>query len=389
MESPFDGIDYPELTHLDPRDLAATLDLSNLKPEPCASLLTNSAEPQVLGGDWDKQLDIKFEELDVFESFRDHFAEGKPWEETRFYARVLREMEKGRRKWGCTKPEQYLERLYKRIDPLYECIKRDGFKTQSQLGTGNKSDEIRVAVDRKGRILFMDGRHRLAISKLLGLELVPAKIILRHAEWVDFQKSIWQYAKTSRGKIYQKIEHPDLGFFPAHHHDSRFEILRDSLDGYDCTGKALIDIGTHWGHMCHKFESLGFECFAIEKLASNIPFLRGIRDACSRRFEIWNGNIFEYPNVENMNVVLALNILHHFCKSEQLHEKLVQLLQRMKCELMFFQAHRHDPPGQMEGAYRNYNEEEFVNFVSQHTGLTNRKKLGAAADGRPIYKLWI
>ena len=77
----------------------------------------------------------------------------------------------------------------------------------------------------------------------------------------------------------------------------------------------------------------------------------------------------------------------NFCKTEELHEKFVKLLNRMKPEIMLFQAHRHDPPGQMEGAFRNYNEIEFVEFISKHTGLNMWEKLGVAADKRPIYKL--
>ena len=78
----------------------------------------------------------------------------------------------------------------------------------------------------------------------------------------------------------------------------------------------------------------------------------------------------------------------HFCKTEELHEKFVKLLNRIDAEIMLFQAHRHDPPGQMEGAFRNYNEIEFVKFISKHTGLNMWEKLGVAADKRPIYKLW-
>jgi len=84
----------------------------------------------------------------------------------------------------------------------------------------------------------------------------------------------------------------------------------------------------------------------------------------------------------------GLNIFHHFCKTEALHDAFIKLLNRMNAELMLFQAHRHDPPGQMKDAFRNYNENEFIEFISKHTGLNKWEKLGAAADTRPIYKLW-
>ena len=382
-------LDYPDLVQIDPQSLISLMRLSNIDSDLLSTLLAKEAEPRTSEGKWDVALDEKFEELDVYESIRKHFLENQPWEETRLYARVVLEMGKGQVKWGCKTPEQYLRRLKERIEPLYESMKEDGYLTQTELSSGKPSDEIRVAIDRKGELLFMDGRHRLAIAKILGIEKIPVKIILRHSEWVEFQEAIGRYAdKDSRGKIYQTIEHPDLSFFPAHHADKRFEMLCDSLGEYDCGNKKLIDIGTHWGHMCVKFEELGFDCVAIEKLHSNIYYLRGIREAFGRSFEVWQGDIFDYPAIEEMDVVLALNILHHFCKTEPLHKRLIMLLKRMNAEIMFFQAHRHDPPGQMEGAFRNYSEEEFVSFIIEHTGLNCWEKLGVASDGRPLFKLW-
>ena len=42
----------------------------------------------------------------------------------------------------------------------------------------------------------------------------------------------------------------------------------------------------------------------------------------------------------------------------------------------------------MADAFRNYSEDEFVQFVSNHTGLSGYQRLGVASDGRPLYKLW-
>ena len=386
-------LDYPELVQINPQSLVSLMRLSNISSELLSSMLSKKAESQVLEGDWDTALDEKFEELDIFESIRNHFLEGQPWEETQLYARVVSEIEKGQVKWGCNTPEQYLRRMKECLEPLYESMKKNGYLTQTELSVGKPSekpsDEIRVAIDRKGGLLFMDGRHRLAMAKILGIEQITVNIVLRHSEWVEFQEAVGRYADNdSRGKIYQKIDHPDLSFFPAHHTDTRFEMLRDSIGEYECENKKLIDIGTHWGHMCVRFEELGFDCVAIEKLDSNIYYLKGIRQAFGRNFEVWQGDIFDYHAIEEMDVVIALNILHHFCKTEPLHKRLIVLLQRMKAEVMFFQAHRQNPPGQMEGAFRNYSEDEFLSFISEHTGLNHWEKLGVASDGRPLFKLW-
>ena len=236
--------------------------------------------------------------------------------------------------------------------------------------------------------MFMDGRHRLAIARLLGLPRIPVKIILRHASWVEFQERIWQYAEQQKtGKIYQRIHHPDLEHIPANH-DDRIEPLRRSLNGFPAEGKRLIDIGSHWGQMCHWLEDVGFRCTAVEHSKKHAVFLDSIRIACSKRFEIYRGDVFHHPSLEQFEVVVALNILHHFCKTEERHDKLVRLLRRLRPELMLFQAHAANPPGQTKGAYRNYEAQDFVAFIQEHTGLRHVEHIATASDSRPMFKLW-
>jgi hypothetical protein len=65
----------------------------------------------------------------------------------------------------------------------------------------------------------------------------------------------------------------------------------------------------------------------------------------------------------------------------------VALLRRLSAELIFFEAHKHDPPGQMEGAYRNYPQEEFAEFVAMHAGMNRIERLGTAENRRVVFML--
>ena len=130
---------------------------------------------------------MKFEELDIYEAFRDHFFRGKPWEEAKFYERVVSSINNGQKKWNCSTEAKFLKRLRKKTIELFNLIKSEGYKTQKELTTNKPGDEIRVAVDRNGRLLFVDGRHRLSIAKLLELPKIPVKIVLRHSEWITFR----------------------------------------------------------------------------------------------------------------------------------------------------------------------------------------------------------
>ena len=79
---------------------------------------------------------------------------------------VVGDINAGQVKWGCTNLEEFKAYLYGHVDQLFESIKKEGYKTQSELGVLNGCDEVRVAIDRMGRFLFIDGAHRLIAAKL-------------------------------------------------------------------------------------------------------------------------------------------------------------------------------------------------------------------------------
>ncbi|KPN31263.1 hypothetical protein SY89_02006 [Halolamina pelagica] len=155
----------------------------------------------VVGGDWDRG-GARFAELDVFRAYERHFEAGVPWQETAFYDRVVDQIEAGSPQWGCRTRREFDERC-ERLDTLYDRIAADGYRTQAELHDGAASDpiegddshdrralkterfkhEIAVHVDRDGELLFADGRNRLSIAKLLGLDTVPVRVLRRHRRW--------------------------------------------------------------------------------------------------------------------------------------------------------------------------------------------------------------
>lgn len=150
----------------------------------------------VTGGDWDRTGE-RFEELDVFRAYERHFEEGVPWAETAFFERVVDEIADGQVRWGCRSREEF-ERRCDRLDRLYETIRTEGYRTQAELSESDATDpmnrspplkterfkhEIAVTVGRDGEVFFSDGRNRLSIAKLLGLERVPVRVLRRHREW--------------------------------------------------------------------------------------------------------------------------------------------------------------------------------------------------------------
>jgi hypothetical protein len=341
----------------------------------------------VSDGDWDTPLGRPFEELDVFLAFRDRFELAKRWEETDFYSRIVKSISDGTPKWGCSTEEQFHKRLTEVVEPLYFEIKENGYRTQPELG-GDPRDEVRVGIRHDGRFIFMDGKHRLAIARLLRMPEIPVLVVVRHQEWEGFRDEIREYAKSRlRGKIYQAIDHPDLAEIRAHKGGERVQMLREALTDYDSQGKALLDIGTDWGYMAQQMEKLGFRCTGVESNDTNVYFANKIRTATESSFEIWHGNVLDLKE-PRADVVLALNIFHHLIKTKARHEGLVNLLGLLSPEIILFEPHVPERAfRQMEGAYRNYEPPEFAEFVVKHAGLSKIEYLGETDAQRPLFKL--
>lgn len=177
----------------------------------------------VQGGDWDES-DRRFEETLVYRAYERHFDQGVSWEETAFFDHVIEEIERGRSMWGCTSREAFRERC-ERIDELYAEIRERGYRSQRELlNSGGVildrsrstrtnrlvQDEIAVDVGRDGDLLFVDGRNRLSIAKLLGVNRVPAIVMVRHERWQRLREAVARGDVPRADLPDRHRTHPDL-----------------------------------------------------------------------------------------------------------------------------------------------------------------------------------
>ncbi|MFC6718693.1 hypothetical protein ACFQGT_15620 [Natrialbaceae archaeon GCM10025810] len=166
-------------------------------------------EPPIVDDDYRARYDLYradgFTESVFFGSLRAHFEDGVPWRKTPFVDRCLELAARGEPSWrGRTSASAILERCAY-LDDLYERIEAEGYRSQRELGERSVlrvTDEVVVDVARDGTFLFVNGRHRLAIAKLLDLEEIPVGVLVRHADWMDARDS---YARS--GAV---PDHPDL-----------------------------------------------------------------------------------------------------------------------------------------------------------------------------------
>ena len=167
---------------------------------------------RVLAGDWDRHeyppvdpsysgpdpslyLADRFEETPVYRCLETHFVDGVPWEETAFVQKVLRQARTGesdRSVWQhCSTVEEVREHC-RNLDRLYANMRDRGCLSMRELNAQDgkphhfrkvMKDEIIVDLGRDGEPLFVTGRHRLSIAKILGVKRVPVAIAVRHAYW--------------------------------------------------------------------------------------------------------------------------------------------------------------------------------------------------------------
>ena len=344
----------------------------------------------VRGGDWDL-MRMQVDDLAVVRFLKAHFENGVSLKDTPFYNPHIQTKKQANslphNSWSYITAYDY-DRRMKRIRDLYESMKRDGYKTSAQLG-GPAWDEIIVKIGRDGDMLFENSIHRLAVAKILGIPRVPVVVSVRHQDWVTFKRTLFRYAGFSRKRtLYQKVTHPDLQSIPYHHDcEDKMALMRRHLRS---GAGALLDIGANLGYFCHCFAELGFECDASEFDPMTSLLIERLFQIEKRSCRVLQGDILT-PGLPALrthyDVVLALAIFHHFLKQPDRTEKLKAFLGRVSMNEMFFIPHRVDEQP-MLSAHLNLQNEEFVEFILEHSCLTHSECIGELADHRRMYHLW-
>jgi len=204
---------------------------------------------RIIDGTWDKDA-INIEKGSIYKRFEKVFLHDVSWEETKFYNQKIQKIRTGNPKRYATVSQ--LDSKLDKYESIYEQFKTGEYKLQSELVTENRCSglgdggraffpsltdytlmrhEIAVNVGRDGTLLRNDGRHRLALAVLAGLDEVPVRIVVRHSEWQQHRdevvrliedgiengisaEGIHEYVqeeyKSELKNIKMGLEHPDL-----------------------------------------------------------------------------------------------------------------------------------------------------------------------------------
>ncbi len=140
---------------------------------------------KIKNGSWDAKK-IDFQSQQVFTSFKQKFIKNKTWENTLYYGNSVR-FKEGSNASNCNSWKMNRRIKLKEWDNLYRQIKKNGYKSQKEIN-GTPTNEIEVAISRDGEILFVDGRHRLSIAKILGIKEIPVIVNVWHKDYIDWVK---------------------------------------------------------------------------------------------------------------------------------------------------------------------------------------------------------
>ncbi|MCJ7632433.1 class I SAM-dependent methyltransferase [Candidatus Bathyarchaeota archaeon] len=345
---------------------------------------------KIVDGNWDLT-DNKFTDLDLYKAFQKRKLEGSKWQDTDFYKGVLKKIESRDFVYGLRNKDD-LDKRCEYLDWLYDKIETEGYAlNQNNYDKNTTFDEIDVNIGRYGEYLLQNGIYQLSVAKILGIKNVPVRVFVRHKEWWDLRKLVISYAKhISDGLLYQPIVHPDLADIPYNLPTHNYEMLAKVIKSHLHTKNgAMLDIGTNTGFFCHKFEDLGYICYGIEQDPAAFQILEKIRIAENKKFVTINKSIFDVEFVKTMqfDVVLAFNIFHHFLKRKTLYLQLIDLLKSLKTNELFFEPHLVQEDF-MKDAYVNYNPDEFVEFILQHTRLSRSEVVYIDPSGRIVFHLF-
>jgi len=352
---------------------------------------------RILDGNWDQSKN-RFSDLMTYQAIRDRFQEGKKWGETEFYQLIINRLSQGIKNWGFYNKED-LDRSIRRTESLYYQMKKVGYKSKSELYSSKKLitilenlkskrkilDDIALAIGRAGQLIFINGKHRLSIAKLLNIPQIPSVFVVRHKKWMEFRKNLIIFSKKCQGgKLDYQLLHPDLQDIPFKYGDLCFNLIKENLS---ISHGTLLDIGANLGYFCSKFEDEGLDCYAVEENRACLYFLKKLKKIENKEFKIIAEPVFEYKKNQELrfDVALALNLSHHFLEREDEYPNLINFLKRLKVKELFLGIHNQSKI-QNKKIYRNYNPNQFINFIIENSCLNKVQLIGKIENDRVLYK---
>jgi len=203
MKKKYDAVaNIYKIINICPRNINKSL----IKPRPPWYENKYSTYGRVQDGDWDVEFTEAFEKDKQYQSIKSHFLQDVEWEESG----IIEYYENQNKKIRNDEKKEILD-YYKSIDDLYNKIKQQGYKKTRIFNPWDprKYDVVSVHIGRDGEFIFSgSGNHRLSIAKILELDKIPVRVLMRHERWQELRDDI--YNNNFHNQREELRDHPDL-----------------------------------------------------------------------------------------------------------------------------------------------------------------------------------
>jgi hypothetical protein len=163
---------------------------------------------RVLDGDWDRAVE-PFEAYHLADVLAERYVHGRPWHEIPYIRRAFRKIARGETAWGgrCRTPRDLVARC-RYLDALYRRLRCGGYRPDDATG-GVAFSHFLVNIGRDGEIIRNnDGKHRIVLARLIGIEALPARVLVRHRQWQALRDRIRR--ERPPALVARFRDHPDL-----------------------------------------------------------------------------------------------------------------------------------------------------------------------------------
>jgi len=339
---------------------------------------------RIMEGKWDLTKKL-IKELFILNNLKNHFLENKSWQETEIFTRIP-SLRKGKNIWTF-KNEAERDKSLDEIDNLYKKIKSEGYKSQKKLMSLKKwcfqlkwkpiRDEIVLAIDRNGKLIFINGKHRIAIAKILDINRIPIIFLIRHKKWMDFRKTLLHYINTQQNrKLCFKIEHPDLEDIPFKYNDVILKIIEKHITP---NRGNLLEIGDSLGYFSKVFSKKNFECSIWEKSTIKRYILFKLNHIYGQAYKIIPKSIKDYREKLEVkyDIVIVFNSFQKTQKYENHHYDLLDFLSKISITELFIIYEENS----------KFSKEQYMNLYKESTSLKNIQIIGDINRKTFLYKL--
>ena len=174
---------------------------------------------------FDRPTLVHIDNYQLYASAVDHFENGTPWRDTEIYRWLTEE-------WLDSDQELYMNRYgserridsrLENLDELYHHMREHGYLTQREIHDREEAPfdspalepehhEVAVDIGRDGEIILDDGRHRFIVARILGVETLPVRVLVRHSQWQQLRAEISRADSVDElsKKAAERLDHPDV-----------------------------------------------------------------------------------------------------------------------------------------------------------------------------------